>query len=506
MSDSRRNIDLESLSRPTPSGPSVPVPRRRWLFWIAPAVLAAGFAFVLLDSARSLFEATVRVTIVRPHPAVDRGGVATGGIVFQATGWVEPDPYPVRVTALTNGVIERMLVQEADAVQAGQTVAELVADDAKLAVEKAEAALGRTIADKQLAEVELENATAAFKAALEVTESRDTARATVDGRRAEWRRRQAAAKEAEAAVTIAEREVDTQRFLKSEDAAGPWQLELAEARLEEAKSKRSMLQADAARARAAIVEAEAALRRAEGDFKLRLAEHLRVKRARATLPRAEAEIRAAKARLGEAKLALSRMVVRSPQAGIVLTREAQPGAVVGPSTGAEAICHLYDPQALRVRVDVPQNQVAGASVGQHAEIRSDARRGAVYRGEVIRIVETADIQKVTLEVQVRVLEPDRHLKPDVLCQVSVFRKADPSSAEKERAAAVEIPARCLARPDAVWVVDATTGRAALRPVRIGSRRDDTIVVAEGLNLTDKVIDSNTAALQEGTKIEVERNR
>ncbi len=506
MSDSRRDIDLESLSRPAASRDSVPAPRRRWLFWIAPIVLVAGFAFVLLDSARSLFETAVPVTIVRPHPAGDDAGAPTGAIVFQAAGWVEPDPYPVRVTALTDGVVERMLVEEADAVEAGQPVAELVAEDAKLAVAKAEAALGRAKAEQRLASVELENATAAFEAALEVTEARDGARATVEGRRAEWRRRQSAAAEAEAAVTVAQREVDTQRFLKDEDAVGPWQLELAEARLEEAKSRRSMLQADAERARASITEAEAALRRAEGDYELRLVEHLRVNRARAALPRAEADVRGAEARLAEAQLALSRMTVRSPQAGIVLTREAQPGAVVGPSASASAVCHLYDPQALRVRVDVPQNQVAGASVGQRAEIRSDARRGAVYRGEVIRIVETADIQKVTLEVQVRVLDPDRHLKPDMLCQVSVFRKASPSGDEGSRGAAVEIPARCLARPEAVWVVDATTGRAALRSVRVGTRRDEVVVIEEGLNLTDKVIDGNTALLEEGSKIHVEGNR
>ena len=60
--------------------------------------------------------------------ATDSGGGGLGTV--QASGWVEPDPYPVAVTALTEGVVAEVLVLEGQAVKKGQTVARMVSDDA----------------------------------------------------------------------------------------------------------------------------------------------------------------------------------------------------------------------------------------------------------------------------------------------------------------------------------------------------------------------------------------
>ena len=54
-------------------------------------------------------------------------------VVAQASGWVEPDPYPIYVTALSDGVIEKLLVLEGDKIEADQVIAEMVDDDARLA-------------------------------------------------------------------------------------------------------------------------------------------------------------------------------------------------------------------------------------------------------------------------------------------------------------------------------------------------------------------------------------
>ena len=56
-----------------------------------------------------------------------------------AAGWVEARPTPVLVTALAEGVIEQLLVVEDQAVEAGQAVAHLIAADAELARQQAEA-------------------------------------------------------------------------------------------------------------------------------------------------------------------------------------------------------------------------------------------------------------------------------------------------------------------------------------------------------------------------------
>ena len=223
--------------------------------------------------------------------------------------------------------------------------------------------------------------------------------------------------------------------------------------------------------------------------------------AAAAVPKADAAVAEAQVALDSARLTASRMTVTASSDGVVLTRDAQPGSVVGPSGEKSAVCHLYDPTNLRVRVDVLQAQVSGTSVGQRAEILCDVRRGRPYEGRVLRIVDTADIQKVTLEVQVRVVDPDEMLKPDMLCQVAVYRDSDAKNADTG-AAAVTIPSRCLVTSDSVWVVDGTSGHATRRHVKIGRRSGDDVVVLEGLNVTDKVIDHGARQLEEGARIRV----
>ncbi len=492
------SVDLEALAR-SDAQSSVTPPRRRWVFWLVPVVLAAGFLAVFYDTARDLLVPATKVTTVRPIAATDAAPVA-GSIVFQAAGWVEPDPYPIRVTALAEGVVSRMLVQEADKVSRGDVVCELVAEDAEIAFNIAEAALIRTRADLELARVEERNARESFAAAIDVTQALGVARAESDGRARDVDRRVADVAEAGAAVTVAEQDLATRNFLRQRDAVGPWQVELAAAKLQEARAHVAALKAEQGRAVAEAVKAKAKLRKAERDMELRLVETLRVEKAAAALVRATAAVTHAEATLEEARLRRSRMRVVAPADGVVLIRDAAVGSVVGPAASASAVCHLYDPGKLRVRVDVPQGQVSRASAGQRAEIRCDARRGKPYQGRVLRIVDAADIQKVTLEVQVAFLDPDDLVKPDMLCQVTVFGAED-SSSPTPVASAVRIPHRCVVSGDSVWLIDVTTGRAMRRRVKLGQRSGDTVVVLEGLNVTDRVIDGGTSALTEGDRVE-----
>ncbi len=503
MSGSGAEIDLAGLAR-APQPAQVPRPRRRWVFALVPIVLLLGFGLVFLDSAWGLFSATLPVTVVRPLPA-EGTNTATGSVVLQTAGWIEPDPFRVRVTALTTGVVETMLVRESDVVKAGDAICKLIAADAELAVAAATSALAHARAEHRAAGVELDNAKASFTAALEVTEARSLARADSKSRGAELERRRAAAREASASVEVAHKELETQRFLRREGAAGPWQVELAEARVAEARARQSSLAAEVLRATAEVDRSQARLVRADQDFELRLGEHLRINTGEAAVARTEAAVQAAAVVLREAQLRLARMTVKSPMAGVVLSRDADQGSVVGPTAAATPVCHLYDPKSLRVRVDVPQDQVAPVSVDMLAEIRCNARRGQPYAGRVIRIVDQADIQKVTLEVQVRVLDPDGLLKPDMLCQVSVLGAATTDAAEGS--AAMRIPARCLAGGDSVWVIDGASGRAARRSLRLGQHDGNEVIVLDGLNATDKVIDrvidSDKSALSEGARVRIE---
>ncbi len=64
-----------------------------------------------------------------------------GTSIIQAPGWVEAEPYAFYASALTQGIIEKILVLEGDRVTKGQPVATLIADDNQLSLNAALAEL-----------------------------------------------------------------------------------------------------------------------------------------------------------------------------------------------------------------------------------------------------------------------------------------------------------------------------------------------------------------------------
>src|SRR5688500_11978424 len=81
-------------SRPT----NVPLPSRRWKTHVLlPCGILAAALGLLAFAARGALTPAVPIRVL---PAIVKSGIQTvGTAVVQAPGWVEPDPYPVTVSA-----------------------------------------------------------------------------------------------------------------------------------------------------------------------------------------------------------------------------------------------------------------------------------------------------------------------------------------------------------------------------------------------------------------------
>jgi HlyD family secretion protein len=489
-------LDLAGLSR---KSNSLEPPKRSWLRILLPLGILLVFVAVLLTSLGDLLERGIQVERVTPRTVRVEGGAAepSDRVLVQAAGWIEPDPFLVHVSALAAGVVEEVLVQESDVIAVGDAVAKLVDEDASLARDRALAEHDRLIA--LLADSEARHAIAVeqFAAALTVTEAEDVARAVHIGKVAEAEHRAAAVAGAEAQVQLAKDELLVQQELETHGAGGLRQVELAQGAVDAAESAAAVMRADVALAEAEATQADAQLTRAVAEKRLRFDDRLERDRAAAGVQAATASVALAKASLDEAQLRLDRMIVRSPVAGVVLERLTVPGMVLDVNTTGHEVCSVYDPTSLRVRVDVPQDDVEQLFVGQRAEIQTNARPGRPYTGEILRLVQLADIQKVTLEAQVRITDGDALIRPDMLAQVRFFGSGQADGAGTGRV--MLIPER-LVTGGAVWVLDPNDRTAVRRTVELGGTRGEDVEVLSGLNATDKVLDSGDQELTDGARV------
>ena len=89
-----------------------------------------------------------------------------GSLLFQASGWIEPDPFPIRVTSLYSGVVKEVHVLEGQQIKKGEVIATLIDEDARLVIAEMNAKHSQSIAEEAIIEADLELANAGLEIAL----------------------------------------------------------------------------------------------------------------------------------------------------------------------------------------------------------------------------------------------------------------------------------------------------------------------------------------------------
>ncbi len=485
----------------------VPLPSRKLAtrLLIPMALVVATLAL----AAYAAWDALLPAVDVRVVPVISKSGhKLAGGVVVQAPGWVEADPFAHSISALTDGVVREVLVLEGQPVKAGQVVARLIEDDAKLSRDGADAELAAAEARVGVATATLDAARLTFDNTIELKRRLALSRAMLDERLADLDRWPAelAAAEAREKELDAEHERlcslrDRQQASEIEAIRAHQQWEAQKALVDTIRGKKPVLEAQVAQMRAEVEAAAESLR-------LKIGETKALKEAEAELKRAEADLLRSRATAAEAALRLERMEVKSPVDGIVMNRLVQPGSKVmlqADNPQSAQILRVYDPRKLQVRVDVPLSDAAQVGVGQRAQVVVNVLPDRVFDGEVTRVMHEADIQKNTLQVKVAIADPSPELKPEMLARVRFM--AQSTGDEGATRTALFAPDALLERTSGgeaiAWVVAGPPESAERRLVTLGTAREgDWVEVAEGLRQGDRLIAEPRGGLSPGQRVRV----
>jgi RND family efflux transporter MFP subunit len=276
-------------------------------------------------------------------------------------------------------------------------------------------------------------------------------------------------------------------------------------------------------ARAALAEIEAQLRNARLDRDRTRDLAGRDLASKSSLDTAEATYDELAARLAtgrenvdvaERNVALARdslanMTIRAPFAGMVVTKNAQPGEMISPvSAGGgftrTGICTIIDTDSLEIEVDVNESYIQRVTAGQRVSAVLDAYPEWRIPAEVIAIIPTADRQKATVRVRVGFLERDDRILRDMGVKVSFLGDGAPRETGTD-VQGVMITADALrsdASGDFVWIVRGdTVERRSV--VLVGSRDRSQVLVASGLVAGDTVVRAADGPLSAGGKVKIQ---
>jgi len=414
------------------------------------------------------------------------------GPTVQAPGWLEAEPYFTACTALADGVVESIEVLEGDYVERGQLVARLVAEDSEIRLRLAEADLADARAALDIARAEREAAQRAWDEPVELDRAVASSQAALAESVGELERLPSLIESARATLRRLEEETARVQRSTAQGAANEFSLIVARQREAAQRAEVAALEARRPVLEAQVDRLESELRAAERHLELRIEDRRRLDAATAAVATAEAAVSRAEAARDEAALELERMTIHAPISGYVQRRLKVPGdkiirAMDNPHSAH--LVHLYDPSRLQVRVDVPLADASHVFVGQRCEVIVEVLPDRVFKGEVLRTTHEADLQKNTLQMKVKVIDPDPILRPEMLTRVKFLPRGSGHGTAEVSAGTERGVGRVLVPTDAVdgdderaqiWLVtERRNGRGVLRPrpVNIISREDGWLTVS-----------------------------
>ena len=267
--------------------------------------------------------------------------------------------------------------------------------------------------------------------------------------------------------------------------------------------------------RAQLTQAELDLRRTAELEQRKLVSESELDAARASAETLRARLAAGRENVTVAERAvdvsrdqLDNTTIRAPFAGVVVTKNAQPGEMISPiSAGGgftrTGICTIVDMDSLEIEVDVNEAYIQRVRPGQPVNAVLDAYPDWRIPARVIAIVPTADRQKATVRVRIGFIEKDARVLRDMGVKVAFLdEQADDTN---RTVSSVYISNAALQSDSAgtfVWII--RDGAVQRRSVTIGQSSAGGLQVMSGLSAGDRVVTAAAETLHAGQPVEISR--
>lgn len=406
-------------------------------------LIAAGFVYRSMN--KPLEVETTRVRVSSP------GAVDAGSVTLNATGYIIT-AHKIELASKVVGKVAWIGVEKGDKVRAGQVLVRLEDDEYRARVTEAAGAL------------------ASLRARLDQLKN--------GSRPEEVAKANAEFAQMQADLVNARTSLERTRTLVKEGLQSQQTLDDAEARYKAQEARSDAFQ--------------------------KAFELVRIGPRREEIASVEAQIRQSEGSLGFAQIQLENTIIRAPVSGTVLERNVERGefvttGFVGDRGAKGYVVSLADLNDLQVELDINQNDFAKLDAKQQAVVTTDAYPDKKYHGVIAEISPEANRQKATVQVKVRVMDPDEFLRPEMNATVAFMTPE--KTAESSPAGAkpgVVIPASAV-RDGAVFVV--VDQKAVRRKVQPGASTPQGVQIKEGLLGGEDVIVNPPADLKDGQKVQ-----
>lgn len=417
--------------------------------------ILAGVLLFLLAGAFAMFFRGPKALEVRTARAVSVTGAAGAGspgdIVLNATGYIVAH-HKIQLASKVMGKVAWIGVEKGDRVRKGQVIVRLEDDEYRAQLQQAKG----NLAALEARLLELRNGSR--------PEEIQVAKANLEAARAD--------------LENAKVNFNRMKKLADEKVMSQQALDDARARL------------DSNTARVASLE--------------RTFELIRIGPRQELIQQAQGQIEQAKGEVAFYETQLSNTVIRAPVTGTILERAVEQGEFVTTSfvgeRGAKGyVVSLADLNDLQVELDISQNDFGKLSMRQRSIVTTDTYKDRKWDGIIEEMSPEANRQKATVQVKVKVLNPDEFLRPEMNASVAFLADAKPAAiADGTPPKPVVMAPTAAVRGDSVFVL--VNGKALLKRVKTAGSTSNGVRIEEGLIGGEDLILDPPADLKDGAEV------
>jgi len=206
---------------------------------------------------------------------------------------------------------------------------------------------------------------------------------------------------------------------------------------------------------------------------------------------AKAQVAADEATLREAQWWLDECEVRAPISGVVLQRNVEVGDFVAAQGGFGGFANsqfgaVADMTKLRVEVDVSELDITRIAKDMPCTVTPDAYKDRKYPGHVMWLDPAANYSKATVQVKVRIENPDEFLRVEGSARVDFGSKPSKEAGQGSNVWIARSAILGGGREDAGAVFVFVDGRLHKTDVKIGRRTDREYEILSGLQPGNRI--------------------
>lgn len=213
-----------------------------------------------------------------------------------------------------------------------------------------------------------------------------------------------------------------------------------------------------------------------------------------------ARYESAQARVAEQRARIEKKRITAPFDGVLGLRNVDPGQYLSPGSRIVEL-QMLDP--VHVEFTLPERRFDQVRSGQPVEVRTEAYKETVFKGEVTAIETSVDAPTRSFTIRATLKNPAQRLRPGMFAEVSVL--------EPETQTVLTVPRTAISfntYGDFAYRIDESgDGELTVKrlPVQTGSSREGRVEILQGLEPGDRVVSAGLVKLRDGQAVQIDNS-